>query len=337
MVTASRPGPEAQLLDDGAQASAPPHPDADRTPEHLGSLLRRVGSVVAPTTLLTSLLYYFGFAHSAAFLRYFGLDISLLGLSTQDYMMQSVDALFVPLVVSFTVGLVTIWGHARLATRWREAPDAHRRLRLAARVLALAGTVLFAIGVSGIFIVDPPASYGLEFPLSCGSGTLLLAYASRLQARSATSGPARPGVRSTVLLEVTSAFLLVSLSLFWAATNYAAAVGRTRARQFEQQVQTYPEAIVYSKESLHLDAPGVRETSCAEPPGGYRFRYEGLRLMIRSAGQYFFLPDGWSTSSGVALVVPESDAVRLQFLAPGSRGQAPTAPLGLRCEGAGRT
>ena len=36
-----------------------------------------------------------------------------------------------------------------------------------------------------------------------------------------------------------------------------------------------------------------------------------LRLMLRSGGHYFFLPDVWSPTAGVAIVIPEGDAVRL--------------------------
>lgn len=297
-------------------------------PIELRSVLRAIGSVVAPTTLLTSLLYYFGFAHSASFLRYFGLDISLLGLSTQDYLIRSVDVLFVPLVVTFTVGSLILWGQARALDRITAAPDADRRLRWASLALAATGLLVFTIGLTGIFVIKSRARFGLQFPLCFGAGAVLVAYASRLHARSVRS---RTGaaVRSTALLEVAGAFLLVSLSLFWASTNYGTAVGTSRARQFEREFRSYPAAIVYSQESLHLEAPGVTETSCAEPAGGFRFRYDGLRLMIRSAGRYFLLPEAWTRDGGVALMIPESDRVRLQFIARPSAALATTG--GIRC------
>ncbi len=307
----------------------PPVQDVVGPPIELRSVLRAVGSIVAPTTLLTSLLYYFGFAHSASFLRYFGLDISLLGLSTQDYLIRSVDVLFVPLVVTFTVGSLILWAQGRLLDRISAAPDADRRLRLASIVLATTGLVVFVVGLTGIFVIESRARFGLQFPLCFGAGAVLIAYASRLHARSERSTTGRAGGRSTALLEVAGAFLLVSLSLFWASTNYGAAVGTSRARQFEREFRSYPEAIVYSKESLHLEAPGVTETSCAEPAGGFRFRYDGLRLMIRSAGKYFLLPEAWTRDGGVALVVPESDAVRLQFIARPST--APATSPGIKC------
>jgi len=63
--------------------------------------------IVAPATLLTSLLFYFGYVSSRAQFRYFGLDVDTVGLSTQDYVMRSPQALLVPMVF---LGLATIEG-----------------------------------------------------------------------------------------------------------------------------------------------------------------------------------------------------------------------------------
>jgi len=309
---------------------APPAPPVDpETPEQVRSLFQMIGSVVAPTTMLTALLFYFGWAYSATFFEHFGLHISVMGLTTQDYLMNSVQALFVPMAVSFSAGLLIVWVHTRLKVRFFVGPHARRRLRLAAGAAGLSGLVLFGIGMAGIFVFTDQARLSLRFPLSFGAGVTLLAYASRLHARSERFHGAAAGAGSTALVELAVAFLLVSLSLLWTATNYAAAVGETRARQFASELRSRPEAILYSKEPLYLDAPGVRETSCGEAAGGYRFRYEGLRLMIESAGHYFFLPASWSSAGAAAIVVPDNDAVRMQFAVgpAGGRRQAPTANL----------
>lgn len=294
--------------EDSAEAAEP----TDR----LGAVIPLIGSVVAPTTLLTALLFYFGWAHAYWFFRYFGFDISLLGLTTQDYMMRSVDALFVPLTVSLTVGALLLWAHSAVADRFFAGPTVRDRLRVSAIVMSVCGLVLFAVGMAAIFVGTLRETYHIAYPLSLGAGTILMLYASRLHRKSLGPAKGRKGYGSLPLLEATAAFLIVALSLFWAATNYAAAVGETRARQYEREFRTYPEAVLYSKESLHLDGPGVQTLACADPGAGYRFRYQGLRLMLRSSGQYFLLPEDWSPSDGVAIVVPEGDGVRLQFSAP---------------------
>jgi hypothetical protein len=122
--------------------------------------------------------------------------------------------------------------------------------------------------------------------------------------------------------EWAAVFVLVGLSLFWAASDYSAAVGRSRARQFVAELPTYPDAVVYSNRSLSLHAPGVRELRCRDPEAAYRFRYDGLKLMLQAGDQYLFLPAAWSPRNGVAILVPRSDSLRLEFLPPSARGGA---------------
>ena len=55
-------------------------------------------TIIAPATLLSTLLFYFGYVSSRAQFRYFGLDVDTVGLSTQDYVMRSPQALLVPLL-----------------------------------------------------------------------------------------------------------------------------------------------------------------------------------------------------------------------------------------------
>ena len=62
----------------------------------LHQALRTIGSVVAPTTLLTALLFYFGWVSVSVQSRYFGFDASLLEFSTQDYLLQSISPTFLP-------------------------------------------------------------------------------------------------------------------------------------------------------------------------------------------------------------------------------------------------
>ena len=333
MSTVTRPAaddsvPEALPVED----PRPPPVTARDSPDKLRSVLQLVGSVVAPTSLLTALLFYFGWAHAYWFFSYFGFDISLLGLTTQDYLMRSVDALFVPLTLSLGTGLLLVWAHAAMVARLFTGPEGQRRARTAVRAVATTGLLLFLAGMAGFLVKSLRNSYLFVYPLSLGSGTLLLSYASRLhrkQDRSVRAPEDAGALRLPPLVEAAGAFLLVAVSLFWASTNYAAAVGETRAREYEQEFRSYPAAFVYSTERLHLDAPGVEEVACDEPGAGFRFRYERLRLMLRSGGHYFLLPETWSPENGVAIVVPESDSVRLQFMR-GSGGRQ-QQELGVSC------
>jgi len=45
-------------------------------------------------------------------------------------------------------------------------------------------------------------------------------------------------------------------------------------------------------------------------------------LVLESGGQYFFLAEDWSRADGVAILVPRSDALRLEFLPPTASAEA---------------
>src|SRR6478609_9740691 len=96
---------DAQVGGDGA-APAPPDPAPDAPPEDLAAtealprLFKVFGGIIAPTSLLTGLLFYFGRSRAAGYYRYFHVNSTVLDLSTNDYLFSGVDGLFVPIAVS---------------------------------------------------------------------------------------------------------------------------------------------------------------------------------------------------------------------------------------------
>jgi hypothetical protein len=76
--------------------------------------------------------------------------------------------------------------------------------------------------------------------------------------------------------------------------------------------------ILYSVQPLGLDGPGVDYTSLPADPSRFRFRYSGLKLLVRSGGKYFLVPAGWSSRSGApTFAIPDGDDIRVEFQ-PGS-------------------
>jgi hypothetical protein len=287
----------------------------------LPQLTRILGTIVAPTTLLTSLLIYFGWSHAYWFFDYFGVNSTLLGLTTRDYVQRSMDGLFVPLTVVACGGLLVLWGHtvlrARLAAGTRPSV-----LRILVAVMAVGGLVLAVSGVWSVFAPTFLSRHLVAEPLSLAFGVLLLVYAIHLRRFLTADGRADRATRPqwAAVAEWAGVFVLVGLSLFWAANDYSAAVGRSRARLFVAKLPRYPSTVVYSERSLSLHAPGVREVRCQDPEAAYRFRYDGLKLMLQSGDQYVFLPERWSPRNGVAILMPRNDSLRLEFIAPSARG-----------------
>ena len=310
---------QAPATDRRPGESAPDSPKAP-APEPAGGipqLARLLGAIVAPTTLLTSLLIYFGWSHAYWFFDYFGVNSTVLGLTTQDYVRRSRDGLFVPLTVAACAALLVLWAHSLLRMRLAAGSNA-RLLRVLLPGLAATGLVLTVAGLWSVFAATPLHRYLAVAPLSLAIGVGLLVYAAHLWRSTRTGGPLRAAW--LVVAEWAGVFVLVGLSLFWAASDYSAAVGLTRARQFVAELPGYPDVVVYSERSLSLDAPGVRETPCQDREAAYRFRYDGLKLVLQSGNQYLFLPERWTPGNGVAILMPRNDSLRLEFVPVLARG-----------------
>lgn len=287
--------------------------------EALPRLFKVFGGIVAPASLLTGLLFYFGRSRSAGFYRYFRVNSTVLDLTTNDYLFSGVDGLFVPIAVACLIALVALWLDRILLTR---VPARARRrvVRVLAPVAGLAGVVLVSLAFVDLFTEG--AVFGVNSPtggLGLAIGVILLFYAVRLIRLwlPPAAGARRRRAAATGLGEWAAAFLLVSIGLFWAADGYAFGVGTGGAITLHRALPAVPEAVLYSQQSLSLAVPGVTEVRCSDPDAAYRFRYDGLRLVRQAGNQYLLLPATWDRENGTAVLIPRSATVRLEFRAPG--------------------
>ncbi|MFS8102385.1 hypothetical protein LFM09_35195 [Lentzea alba] len=270
--------------------------------------LRVFGSLLAPTTVLTALLFYFGTRHATFFCQWFGVHYSVLGLSAPDYLIRSSDGMFVPLTVLSAAGLAALWGYRFL--RSALAPRTWRALaKRAVPVLVVLGFVLLLVGLTGLAV--PALLYAVPgLPGLCVAlGVVLFPVAERLHA--GLSGKQAAGV--VPVIQWTFTFVLASIGLFWAVTDYSAAVGEARGYEYETKLASMPEAVVFSTKDIGVRGPGITMTGCTAPDSAYRFRYDGLVLVLQSSGQSLLLPAQWNRRDGVALVLPRSNDVRLEF------------------------
>jgi hypothetical protein len=276
----------------------------------LPQLTKLLAGVVAPTTLLTALMFYFGWMHAYWFFDYFGVNSTLLGLTSVDFVMRSADALFVPMTVLACAVLLALWAQAALRARLAAGRRSALTRRLAPILIGTGALLTFA-GLVSVFTPTPLDRRVAAAPLCLGGGVLLLLYGVRL-GRAVHAIERDPPAWAPVA-EWAGVFVLVSLSLFWAATDYSAAVGRSQARQYASSLSREPDLALYSERSLRLHGPGVREVRCQDPEATYRYRYDGLKLMLQSAGQYVLIPEKWSPATGTTFVVPRVDSLRLEF------------------------
>jgi hypothetical protein len=281
--------------------------------------VQSLGAVVGPSALITALLFYFGWAKAQAFSQYFGLDVSLFGLSTQDYLLQSIRSVFIPLGVLLIGGLLLLWVHAIVVRHLELNP--HRRLwRPMAGALALVGAVTFVLGLVKNADRYPSDVELVLTPLSLMLGVALLSYAVLLERRRRqpehravpVSTPTAPPALNAILVA-----MLMTVGLVWVVANYAEVKGREEGEFVHDQLAFQPGVVVYSAKRLHIAAPGVEEKLLGAE-SAYAFRYEGLKLLFHSNARYFLLPASWSLSDGVTVVLSETDSLRLEFVrAPG--------------------
>lgn len=270
---------------------------------------RAIGAILGNVTLLTALLFWFGFLYSNVFFGYFRVHLTVLDQSTTDILARGVDGLFQPLAALAFATLLALIVVRYLRVRLRER--AWRAvLRYSTPIAAATGLVL--IVSAGFIALDPaPFRQYLGLPgLGWAIGVLLVFFAWRQRI-------GRPGAAETGIV-----VLLVVIGLFWSVSDYSTAVGTQRAAEVEASVPELPNLLLYSEKSLNLTAEGVHQSTCHQTDATYRYRYDGLKLLLRSGGQYILVPANWTWARGTTIVLPKTDSLRLEFTRPGTPGSA---------------
>jgi hypothetical protein len=286
-------------------------------PGELGRLLSSAAAFVAPLSLITALLFYFGYASARAQYDYFGVDVDTIGLSTQDYVMRSPQPLLAPLLVLALLGVSLAVLHGRIRARLQAAlanPTAASQRWLtwfgrAVRMTELTGRIALAAGVALLFsypYLREWVPYPLVTALLTALGAALAAYGSILRA---AHGHGTPPGRAAVL----SICIVLAASVFWATATLAEWSGRGSARYSAVHLDRLPSVILDTKERLYLTSPGVVERALPPTPGQtFRFRYRRLRLLVQGRDRLFLVPETWSASNST-IVVPMDGSVRVQF------------------------
>lgn len=278
--------------------------------------LGAITAALPPVTLIGSLMFYFGWERSSQQARDMGLDVALFGYSTSDYVLRSLNALSIPLLL--TGGLALIWlavhRYVQIKLDRRggtesERSTTHRRIRVLGRAIVAAG--LLAI-VSAMTLVGfrQDVMDGLWVPLVLAAATAVAAYGRWLvNAASGATPPVEPWQRGLYALAIS---VLISLFLVREVGNWADAEGHMYARRVEQNVSGMPRVTLLSDRPLGIAAPGVRTEAVTEGTAVY-YRTTGLRLLDHSGGHLFLLHDGWRRRDGITIVLADDKDVRWQL------------------------
>lgn len=313
--TAAGPTVDAHVAD-GAPVPAPPRPAPGSDESPLRSALSVLTTLGPPLTIATALMFYFGWARSDTQARVMGLDVSLFGFSTQDYVLQSISTLYIPLLVSAALAIGWLGLHQHVG-RALSRPSSRPVLRIAGWAALGTGLVMAASAVLAATLNRNRAP--LVLPLVLAGGAAIAAYGGWLAG--AAGDPRAPLPASPPWQRALRALLVgtvITLALFWEVSNYADVVGRGKALELARTVPAMPRATAFSATPLGIQAPGVREERLDLAPedatkDALRYRTTGMRFLVRSGGRMFLLHDGWTPRRGTVIVLPDNDQVRWQF------------------------
>ncbi len=254
--------------------------------------------IVTPVTLISALLFYFGYVSARSQYEYFGIDVDTIGLSTQDYVMRSPQPLLVPLLVITLLAVAGLLLHNAI----KPTETAVRRARRAAAVVLLLGVV----GLLAFPFIGQLPYYALIVPGVIGLAAAALAYITYLRRKvDPELGTQRVLIALLAVVTVTCAF--------WATATTAQYSGRGLAKADARDLDKFPVVILDTKEKLALRSPGLEETALRPGAGQtFNYRYRGLRLLVVGENRLFLVPQQWNASN-TTVVVPLDSSVRVQF------------------------
>ena len=285
------------------------------------AVVRQLLTMLGNVTVITALLIYFGWRRAETEAHWLGIDESVLGMSTQNYVLRSVGPVLALLLTVAIAGLIWLWSDRQLFRR-ATGPRGQKLLRRAVRALGLAWIALPLITVLvGYVTVWEHVAYVI-FPLSIAAGILLALYGAYLQRTLLDPKDEIPDSPPHEAVLRGFAAILVGTCLFWSASRYAEVLGNDLAGEFATDVRAgrAVQVVVYSPQRLHITAPGVREEALEGRDSAYQYRYTGLLLLEHTGGKYFLISEGWTPDDGVVVVLPDQDKLRLEFV----RGTDPT-------------
>ena len=323
----SAPIPDSNLVSNDRE-EAPSNSTADiiDPARSLRTTLRGLATLVAPTSVVTSLLYYFGWTRASRQSQAMGFHVSLLGFSTQDYVLQSLAPMFWPLLVGLLVSIAGLLLHAGVllyASRSasdlevQEREQRRRQIRWFARGVAVLGAVLAALGLIGASVDTVDRLVSIGYPLCLTAAIICLSYAIYLSQRFRRIEARRrmtPELRGMQLGLSALVVLLLLLTLFWSVSNYAENKGVDLALRIERTLPSFPDVTIYSAKRLFLPPP-TAEVSLGGEDGAYRFKYTGLKLLYRTKSSYWLRPNSRPPQANV--FIAETPELRFEFSRPG--------------------
>ncbi|GAA5076898.1 hypothetical protein [Nocardia iowensis] len=284
------------------------------------SALTTIAAIASQAAAVTAVLYYFGWAYSRAFFGHFGVDVHLLGYSTQDYVLRSLNGTFYPAAITLFV-ILTLLAARRLpelhALRSRRP---RRTLRCWVAATGATGAALMMAVLLAMLAQISIGSTGVALPLLLIAGATLVGYASHIrrkyQALLRTRWQRRPRPGSTPAVQAQTLVLiaLIAMGYLWAVGDSADRKGRAEAKRAEAaHFVDRSSVLVFSTERLAIEGSGATVGEIAGPDEKYRYVYSGLWLLARTPDRYFLIPQQWNSVRDRVFVLRDSDDLRIDI------------------------
>jgi hypothetical protein len=277
-----------------------PAPASDGKSASVMATLQQLASFAAPVTVITSVLYYFGYVRRETFCAHFGLDLVTAGYDTTDYIIPSFETVFRPFTKLLAAAGIAVAVHLVLtpltkrSRRWRHGT---------AGALGAIAIVLLAFGVSGMR--EAELGPQLAAPVALGSGACILEYAITVGRPGAgeTETPFWEAAAATRRLRRALLVPLLLVALFWSTADLAHQGGEADAQSVENALHADVQVVVYSKPKLFLMGHGIVSVALAPSTSSYQFRYSGLRLLRHTRDRWLLLPAGWRPGAQQPVII----------------------------------
>ncbi len=99
---------------------------------------------------------------------------------------------------------------------------------------------------------------------------------------------------------------LLVVGVFSTASISAKIQGQAHAEVIKKNPGALPSVTVYSQKPLMLEGAGITMEEIGSDKDTFRYKYQGLRFLVRSGGRYFLLPHLWENDVSYAIVLAES-------------------------------
>lgn len=273
--------------------------------------------IVTPGSVVFALLYYVGHTYRSAYYSYFGLRVSELEFTPQDYLLGSPAAIFLPLWVLLTLAIVGVIAFRSLERRFSQNDAAARRGPLS-RALAAVGVVLLLLSFPvllepawwqhAMVVLLPIGWLRVLLPaFLVAVGGLLLLFAVHLGRAPHLRGSRFWGITEGLLVSATA------LIAFFAMARYAHGAGTSEAHEdVMRDFNSMTRVLVHSRQPIFPTAPNVRceDRGAAYLP--YRYRCIGFRVLAKTSARYYLVPRQRLADGDITLLLPDDNTIRVE-------------------------